>query len=89
MKAMLKAIILELRNVLRDNGQASWARYGSLIVILTWCAVALHNKAIPERTEMVAILVGALYGVNTLPKIMDAIYQVKEAKEKLEGGQKP
>lgn len=87
MKAAFKAVVMELRDAMRDDGRASWSRYGSLIVILTWCAVACFTRAIPERTEYVAILVGALYGVNTLPKIMEALAQVRAATDKLKGGQ--
>jgi hypothetical protein len=74
---IILAVIIELREAMRDDGKASWSRYGSLLVVVVWCIVVLKTKAIPERTEMVAILVGALYGVNKLPAIMDAIRQVK------------
>lgn len=87
MKQALKAVVIELRDVLRDRGgHASWSRYGSLLVILTWCVVALKTKCIPANTELVAMLVGALYGVNTLPKIVEALGQVKAAASKLKGG---
>lgn len=75
----LKTLVRELRDVLRDNGCPSWSRYGSAAIVATWCYVAVRTRTIPEHTEMVGVILAALYGANQLPKIAQAIAQAKAA----------
>lgn len=73
------ALVREWRDALREDGVASGARWGSFLVLATWCFIAIYKKAIPERTEQTAWLIGALYGLNQLKQVGTAIAQAKQA----------
>jgi hypothetical protein len=55
-----------LREVLSEEGKGSWSRTGSAIVVLAYAYVVVVTQSIPERSEELAFIIGALYGVNQL-----------------------
>lgn len=60
-------VIRFLREVLSDyNGQGSWSRVGSAILIVALAYVIVKTRGVPENTDKVAYVVAALYGLNQL-----------------------
>lgn len=60
------AVIVFIRDTFSDGGNASASRVLTAVVIGAWVRVALKGHAIPDHTTDVAVLVLALYGVNSL-----------------------
>lgn len=52
--------------MLSEDGQGSWSRTGSAIIMLPYADIVLATRSIPERTEELAFVLAALYGVNQL-----------------------
>ncbi len=73
------ATVRELRDVLRENGYASWSRYGSCAIVLCWCYVLVHTRQVPEHTDQAALLVAALYGANQFKQAVASYSQLKQA----------
>jgi hypothetical protein len=55
-----------LREALSEDGQGSWSRVGSAIVVAALVYVMISTRTIPERTEELAWVLAALYGANQL-----------------------
>lgn len=60
------ALLRFLREALSEDGQGSWSRVGSAVVVASLAYVMVTTRAIPERTEELAFVLAALYGVNQL-----------------------
>lgn len=72
------AAVSFVKRAMTDNGEPSSSRLLSAVVVMTWVYIALRSKSIPERTPEVAVIVGALYGVNSLGgHIRDALSILK------------
>ncbi len=64
-----------LREVLSEDGQGSWSRVGSAVVVAALVFVMVTTRSIPERTEELAWVLGALYGANQLGRLGQAFAQ--------------
>jgi len=62
-------LLVFLREVLSEDGQGSWSRVGSTIVVDASVYVILSTRGIPERTEELAWVLAALYGANQLGRL--------------------
>jgi len=69
-----------LREALSEDGQGSWSRRGSAIVVLGLIYVMITTPSIPKRTEELAWILAALYGANQLGRLGDAIAQARQTK---------
>lgn len=69
-----------LREALSEDGQGSWSRIGSAIVVAALIYVMISTRTIPERTEELAWVLAALYGANQLSRVGEAIAQMRQPK---------
>ena len=67
-----------LREALSEDGQGSWSRLGSAIVVAALVFVMISTRSIPERTEELAWVVAALYGANQLKRLGQAVVQTRQ-----------
>lgn len=75
------ALLRFLREALSEDGKGSWSRTGSAVVIAAYAYIVVATRSIPERTEELAWVVAALYGVNQLGRLGDAISTIRQPKE--------
>ena len=54
---------------------------GSAIVVAALVYVMISTRGIPERTEELAYVLGALYGVNQLRRLGATIARARRAKQ--------
>ena len=69
-----------LREALSEDGQGSWSRIGSAIVVAALIYVMISTRTIPERTEELAWVLAALYGANQLSRVGEPIAQMRQPK---------
>jgi len=69
-----------LREVLSEDGQGSWSRVGSGIVVGGLVYVMIATRSIPERTEELAWVLAALYGANQLSRLGEAFSEARQGK---------
>lgn len=72
-----------LREALSEDGQGSWSRVGSAIVVLALVFVMVTTRSIPERTEELAWVLAALYGANQLARLGSSVAVVRQAATQL------
>jgi uncharacterized membrane protein YGL010W len=70
--SFLLAFFIWLRSAFSEEGQGSWSRLGSGIIIATWAYIAVKHLAIPERTPELIGVLAALYGANQLREAVAA-----------------
>jgi hypothetical protein len=61
-----------LREALSEDGQGSWSRVGSALVVAALVFVMISTRSIPERTEKLAWVLAALYGANQVGRLGQA-----------------
>ena len=62
-----------LREVLSQDGKRSWSRVGSAAVVAAVVYVVITTRSIPERTEELARVLAAVYGVNHLGRLGEGL----------------
>ena len=67
-----------LREVLSEDGQGSWSRVGSAIVVAALVYVMIATRSIPERTEELAWVLAALYGANQLGRLGEGLGEARQ-----------
>ncbi|MCI0620560.1 MAG: hypothetical protein L0387_02630 [Acidobacteria bacterium] len=79
---LLRAFIAFLREVLSENGVGSLSRTASAVLVVSYTYVMVSTRSIPEHTEQLAWVLGALYGANQLKRLGQAVAQTRQqAKE--------
>lgn len=63
---LIVAVLVWLRGAFSNGKIGSASRVLSGIVILTWVHIALENGGVPDKTQDVAWLILALYGVASI-----------------------
>jgi hypothetical protein len=74
------ALLRFLREVLSEDGQGSWSRVGSAIVVAALAYVMVSTRGIPERTEELAWVLAALYGANQIGRLGQAFAEAQQHK---------
>jgi hypothetical protein len=74
------ALLRFLREALSEDGQGSWSRVGSAIVVLALIYVMITTRSIPDRTEELAWVLAALYGANQLGRLGQAFTEARQRK---------
>ncbi len=69
-----------LREALSEDGQGSWSRVGSAIVVAALIYVMVTTRSIPERTEELAWVLAALYGANQLGRLGESLAPIRRSK---------
>jgi len=69
-----------LREALSEDGQGSWSRVGSAIVVTALVFVMISTCTIPERTEELAWDLAALYGANRLGRMGQSFAEISQRK---------
>jgi hypothetical protein len=67
-----------LREALSEDGQGSWSRVGSAIVVAGLVFVMVSTRSIPERTEELAWVLAALYGANQIGRLGQVLAQAQQ-----------
>ncbi len=75
--AILK-LLRFLREALSEDGQGSWSRVGSAIIVAALIYVMITTRSIPERTEELAWVLAALYVANQLKNVAQMIAQRRQ-----------
>ena len=73
-----------LREALSEDGQGSWSRVGSAVVVGALVYVMITTHSIPERTEELAWVLAALYGANQIARLGETVAQIRK-KERASG----
>lgn len=71
------ALLRFLREALSEDGQGSWSRVGSALVVAALVFVMISTRAIPERTEDLAWVLAALYGANQVGRLGEVIAEAR------------
>ncbi len=69
-----------LREALSEDGQGSWSRVGSAVVVAALVFVMISTRSVPERTEELAWVLAALYGANQFARLGEALAELKQRK---------
>lgn len=77
LKSSAVALVGFGRSVLSEDGEGSWSRVGSAMVVTTWCAVFAWTRKVPDHSEGAAYMIGALYGMNQIKSLGAAFASVK------------
>jgi len=70
-----------MREVLSEDGQGSWSRVGSAIVVAALVFVMITTRSIPERTEELGWVLAALYGANQLARVGEYMAQIRHSRQ--------
>lgn len=77
LKGYILALISFLREVLSEDGKGSWSRTGSAVIVLAYAYIVVATRSIPERTEELAFVLAALYGVNQVKHVAGTLVQLQ------------
>lgn len=67
-----------LREALSEDGQGSWSRVGSAIVVAALVYVMISTRSVPDRTEDLAWVLAALYGANQLGRLGEVLAERRQ-----------